>query len=100
MGHLTTVSVTSNQFIEKGDPIGEIDPSVDVENITGYNENNLPQYQQGSGAIVVAGTEAPHVCFGIFGENGLDGRADGGWGWFNPLSFLPVTNEAYPWMSP
>lgn len=100
MGHLSEVFVKHGQLVNKGDPIGAIDPSLYTENISSYDQNNLPKYYQGPGAVVVSGTEAPHVCFSIYGEGGPDNPTDFGWGMFNPLLLLPVTNEAYPWISP
>jgi len=100
IGHLTGVFVKHYEEVKRGDPIGYINPDLYAPNISGYDHNGLPRYYQGPGAAVISGTEAPHIDYGIFGENGPDNHRDDGWGMFNPLSLFPVTNYAYPWMAP
>jgi hypothetical protein len=76
LGHLTKVYVQPGQYVEKGMPIGEIDPTL-------YHGDNE-----------VGGTLQPHLEYYVFGPGGVG--MDGEWGWLDPLTFAPKTGELVP----
>jgi murein DD-endopeptidase MepM/ murein hydrolase activator NlpD len=89
IGHLTEVVIQPNDFVEKGDLIGYIDPSL---------------YSPGW----VSCTSHPHIHMNIWGSvpgetwpregSGLPWQVlpASEWGWLNPENYLPMTGKPLP----